>query len=57
MLLKTQIFEKETANFPVKKRFWLTFSRIFECDKPHVTNCKGTKSIAIITVEAMRAFL
>ena len=57
MLLITQIFEKETANFSVKKRFWLIFCHIFECDKPHVTNCKGTKSIAIITVEAMRAFL
>ena len=25
MLLITQIFEKETANFPVKKRFWPIF--------------------------------
>ena len=32
-LLKTQFFGKK-ANFPVKKKFWPIFSRIFECEKP-----------------------
>ena len=41
-MLKTHIFGKK-ANFPVKKKFWPTFSRIFDCDKPQRTSCKGPK--------------
>ena len=55
-LLKHKFSEKK-ANFPGKKRFWPIFSRIFECDKPQVTNCKGPKDILAITVEARGSFL
>ena len=54
-LLETQIFEKK-AVFPVKKRFWPTFSCSSECDKPQVANCKGAKGIPAVFVEGIRLF-
>ena len=48
---------EKKANFPMKKRFWPIFSRIFECYKPQGTNCKGPKGILGMTVEAIRASL
>ena len=55
-LLKTQNFGKK-ANFPVKKKFWPIFSRIFDCDKHQGKNCYGPKGILISTVEAIGSFL
>ena len=40
----------------VAKGFGLFFSRIIECDKPPLVNCKGSKAILTITVELIRAF-
>ena len=42
---------KRKANFPVKKRFWPTFWRILECDKPLLTRYTGQQSILTINVE------
>ena len=55
-LLKTQFFEKKKANFPVKKRFWPSFSRIIEFRKPQGKNCTGPKGFLAATVEITRSF-
>ena len=54
-MLKHKFLEKK-ANFPVKKRLWPSFSRLFDCDKPEGTNCYGPKGILISTVEAIGSF-
>ena len=41
-LLKAQVFGKK-ANFPVEIKFWLIYSRIFDCDKPQGTICMGPR--------------
>ena len=38
------------------KRFWPTFSRFSELDKPQRTNCKGAKGIPAVTVENFAMF-
>ena len=38
------------------KTFWATFSRVFECDRPQGTICKGPKSTLTNTVEVIRSF-
>ena len=42
-LLKTKIFEKKKAIYPVKKRLWLIFSRDIEHDKCQGTVYKGSQ--------------
>ena len=37
------------------KRFWPTFLRIIECDKPQETNCKGSQACLTFTFEPIRA--
>ena len=54
-LLKTQFFGKK-ANFPVKKKFWPLFPRIFGCEKPRGSKSKGPKGIAANTVEVLGSF-
>ena len=54
--LKTQTFGKK-AIFPVVKRSWPIFSRIFNNDKPQGTICKSPKCNLANTVEAIRSFL
>ena len=55
-LLKTQFFGKK-AKFPVKKKFWPIFSRIFECEKPRGSKSKDPKGIPAFNVEAIISLL
>ena len=56
-LLKTQLFLKKKASFPVKKRFWPIFWPILECDKPQLTRYTGQQSFLTIPVEVIGLIL
>ena len=56
-LLEVQFFGKETVNFPVNKKFWLSYSRTIECDKLLGTFLGGQKVNLKITVEDIRSLL
>ena len=40
----------------MKKNFWPTFSRIFECDKPRGSESTGPKGISAFNVEVIGSF-
>ena len=53
---KHKLLEKK-ADFPLNKRSWPSFSRVFECDKPKGLKCKGPRGIPATTVQVNRLLL
>ena len=52
-LLKKQTFGKN-GKLSSDEKTLAYFARIFECDNPQGTNCKGTKAFLAITAEIVR---
>ena len=55
-LLKTQIFGAK-GKLSSQEMISVFFSRIFDCDKPQGTICKGPEGILAIIVKAIRSFM
>ena len=56
MLLKTQSFGKK-GKLSNEEKVLAYFARIFVCDKPQGTKCKGPKGNLTIIVKAIRSIL